>query len=202
MSRLLLLTSFLLSGQLYAQDTYAHQISAYREERKLSLSKPSHSPLKTQEALAKLRYFAPDAAFRVVATVQLTPEAAPIDLAYAFAGMPTSQMKPYALLSFTLKGTRCQLTTYQDIPKQGQQPDSELNLLFKDATSGKETYGGGRSLGITTADIKNGQVVLDFNKAHNSWCAYDPSFFCPIPPKANWVSIAIEAGEKAYGETN
>ena len=72
--------------------------------------------------------------------------------------------------------------------------DGELWFIFKDATSGKSTYGAGRYLiAPLTAD---GFVDLDFNKAYNPPCVFTKYATCPLPPKENVLPIAIEAGEK------
>jgi len=71
---------------------------------------------------------------------------------------------------------------------------NELFFMFKDRTSGRETYGVGRFL--ESEMPKNGKVVLDFNKAYNPYCAFNPYSSCPIPPKQNTLITRIEAGEK------
>jgi uncharacterized protein (DUF1684 family) len=75
---------------------------------------------------------------------------------------------------------------------------NELFLMFKDRTSGRETYGVGRFL--ESEMPKNGRVVLDFNKAYNPYCAFNPYSSCPIPPKQNTMMTRVEAGEKYRGE--
>jgi uncharacterized protein (DUF1684 family) len=64
-------------------------------------------------------------------------------------------------------------------------------------TTGKETYPAGRFL--YTALPKNGEVVLDFNKAENPPCAFTDFATCPLPPKQNRLETRIEAGELNYG---
>ncbi len=71
-------------------------------------------------------------------------------------------------------------------------------LAFADATSAAETYGGGRYLNVRQ-DGKT-SITLDFNLAYNPYCAYNPDYACPIPPKENLLEIALEAGEKNYKE--
>lgn len=71
-------------------------------------------------------------------------------------------------------------------------------LAFADATSAGETYGGGRYLNVRQ-DGKT-SITLDFNLAYNPYCAYNPDYACPIPPKENLLEIALEAGEKNYKE--
>jgi hypothetical protein len=71
----------------------------------------------------------------------------------------------------------------------------ELFLIFKDETSGKDTYGAGRYLYADAANAQ-GQVTLDFNKAHNPPCAYTVYATCPLPPSQNRLALRVEAGEK------
>jgi uncharacterized protein (DUF1684 family) len=73
----------------------------------------------------------------------------------------------------------------------------ELFFIFRDQTSGKETYGAGRFL--YSALPREGTVVLDFNKAYNPPCAFTPYATCPLPPKENRLAVRVEAGEKKYG---
>jgi uncharacterized protein len=73
-------------------------------------------------------------------------------------------------------------------------------LPFADATSGNETYGGGRYLLDTVkgADLgeADGRLVLDFNFAYNPSCAYDPRWVCPLSPPENRLDVAVRAGER------
>jgi uncharacterized protein len=94
---------------------------------------------------------------------------------------------------FTLAGTVVRL----DAVLEG--PDAEeLFIIFRDQTSGKETYGAGRFL---YAELpKGGKVVLDFNKAYSPPCAFTPYATCPLPPRQNRLPVRVEAGELAYGK--
>lgn len=72
-------------------------------------------------------------------------------------------------------------------------------LPFRDATSGKTTYGGGRYLLDTAkgADLGSSEdrLVLDFNFAYHPSCVYDPKWTCPLAPLSNRLTEAVEAGE-------
>jgi len=75
-------------------------------------------------------------------------------------------------------------------------------LPFRDATSGRETYGGGRYLldTIKGADLgrgPDGRVILDFNFAYNPSCAYSDDWVCPLSPPENLLPAPILAGEMA-----
>ena len=72
-------------------------------------------------------------------------------------------------------------------------------LPFADATSGKQTYGGGRYLLDTVkgADLGegDGRLVLDFNFAYNPSCSYDVRWVCPLSPPENRLVVEVLAGE-------
>jgi uncharacterized protein (DUF1684 family) len=44
----------------------------------------------------------------------------------------------------------------------------------------------------------NGRVTLDFNRAYNPPCAYNPYTTCPLPPQQNKLQVPVTAGERAY----
>ena len=69
-----------------------------------------------------------------------------------------------------------------------------LQLVFSDATSGRSTYSVGRFLFITPDP--DGTITLDFNTAVLPPCAFSYNFNCPMPPKENRFTFAVEAGEK------
>jgi uncharacterized protein (DUF1684 family) len=79
-----------------------------------------------------------------------------------------------------------------------EEPDADqLFFIFKDQTSGKDTYPAGRFL---YAELPKGDtIVLDFNKAYNPPCAFTPYATCPLPPPQNWLKLRIDAGELHYG---
>ena len=69
-----------------------------------------------------------------------------------------------------------------------------LFLPFRDGTSRKESYGGGRFLDLKKPKGKT--IHIDFNLAYNPYCAYSHRYTCPIPPPENELTIEIKAGEK------
>ena len=106
-------------------------------------------------------------------------------------GTVDTMAAPGALV-FTFDGKECRLDPVLESPD-----DKQLFILFKDATSGKETYATGRFL---YADLpQDGKTTLDFNKAYNPPCAFTPYATCPLPPRQNDLPVAVRAGEKSYG---
>lgn len=100
-------------------------------------------------------------------------------------------------VSFEVDGQPAALTIYSD--PFGE----ELFLPFKDKTNGRETYGAGRYLDNHRPGLQRiGErgVALDFNFAYNPYCAYNANYSCPLPPRENWLAVAIRAGEKGFEE--
>ena len=73
-------------------------------------------------------------------------------------------------------------------------------LPFADATSGNETYGGGRYLldTIKGADLggSDGTLVADFNFAYQPSCSYSTRWTCPLAPAENRLTNAVKGGER------
>jgi len=94
---------------------------------------------------------------------------------------------------FSVDGKAVQLEAVLETPG-----DTKLFFMFKDSTNGNETYGGGRYL---YSDLPSrGRVTLNFNQAHNPYCAYNSFSTCQIPPVQNWLKVPIRAGERKYPE--
>jgi uncharacterized protein len=93
-------------------------------------------------------------------------------------------------VTFTLNGQALKMEAVAD------QGDKEFWFIFRDLTSGKETYAATRFL-YMPAPV-NGKMTLDFNMAENPPCAYNPFTTCPLPPQQNRLPVRVEAGEKAY----
>ena len=134
-----------------------------------------------------LKWFPVDEAFRVDA--RFMPYAVPKDVEILNVFGDVVSMKSPGELQFEVKG---QAITLQ--PFSGR--DGSLFIIFRDETSGKESYGAGRFM--QAGAPQGGHVELDFNRAYNPPCAYNPHTTCPLPPKKNNLSIRIEAGEMAY----
>jgi uncharacterized protein len=98
-------------------------------------------------------------------------------------------------VGFTVGGRRARLAVYWLEGYGGG-----IWLPFADATSGAETYGGGRYLydTIKGADLGVGEreIVLDFNYAYSPSCAYDGRWSCPLSPAENRLAFAVPAGER------
>jgi uncharacterized protein len=107
----------------------------------------------------------------------------------------------YGMLTFKLGDSTLHLFVYQsDALMKTEKYKDFLFIPFGDATTGIDSYGGGRYIDIAIQDIKDNKVLLDFNKAYNPYCAYTAGYNCPLPPMENLLKIAIRAGERNYGK--
>jgi len=96
---------------------------------------------------------------------------------------------------FAIDGTPCRLSVFW-LNEYG----GGIFIPFRDATSGRETYGGGRYLWDSAkgADLgsEDDELVLDFNYAYHPSCVYDPIWSCPLAPQENWLPVPINGGER------
>ncbi len=141
-----------------------------------------------RRAFHGIDYFPAGESYRVTARFVSEPRKIPI--LNILGQTEASECPGYAV--FKLNGQEVRL--YPIVEEPG---DKQLFYIFRDLTTGKETYGAGRFL---YSDMpKDGKVVLDFNKAYNPPCAFTPFATCPLPPKENHLPVRVEAGEKKYG---
>jgi uncharacterized protein (DUF1684 family) len=137
-------------------------------------------------AFAGLAWYPIAPAFRV--TARLAPAAAPVKIVVPDASGGRQELESPGTLAFTLDGRALRL----DPVKDGPDPD-DLLVVFRDQTSGRETYGAGRFL---RARRRGAEWTLDFNQAYAPPCAFTPYATCPLPPPQNRLPIAVTAGER------
>ena len=155
----------------------------------------SQSPVPAPERGAATTpvYYDYDPALRTVADVQAA-DGATFELPGSTSGHVSAERAGMA--HFSLGGTPIGLSMFWLLDYAGG-----FFLSFRDATSGSETYGAGRYLLDTakSADLgtdRDGRLILDFNFSYQPSCSYDPRWSCPLPPRENWLSIPIRAGER------
>lgn len=182
-----------------AQQTYADSIAIHRAMYRQEFITEERSPLKAQDT-GYLRFFRPDEAYRVRASIVLTHTAAALEIP-THSGK-TKTYRPYGIATFVLKGRTCSVHIYQSTTLiKKEQYRKHLFLPFNDLTNYEETYGGGRYLDLSTDDIVQGWLTIDFNKCYNPYCAYASGYSCPVPPVENRLGIRIEAGEQNFAGT-
>jgi len=136
-----------------------------------------------------LHWFPPDLKYRYVLPLTANPD--PDTVVIMSTRGNARRAVRVGWFDFMVGGTACRLEATRLLePGVGE---SDFGIFFRDATSGKETYGLGRY--VDAEALPDGRFALDFNNAYNPACAVSEHYNCPIPPKANTLKVAIRAGE-------
>lgn len=168
--------------------TDERDLEEFRHQKDDFLLTDPMSPLPT-DARARfggLNYYPPTAGVEFIVTPK--PYDEPEVIAMATSDGRVRPYERWAQVTFEIDGQEFALTVYRD------EESGHLFLPFQDATSGSETYGAGRYLELPI--LEDGRVLLDFNYAYHPFCAYSPSYSCPLPPEENRLPIPIRAGER------
>jgi len=150
-----------------------------------------HSPIPwaMRGKMAGLEYYPVDPQYRIPVKLVRYPKPDPVVLATS-KGVPRNMVR-YGYFEFAVSGQTRRLQVYRSLD-----PDPYLFVPFRDATSGRETYGAGRYLDLE--ERAGEDYVLDFNVAYNPYCAYSNDYVCPFPPRENWFDVPIPAGERDF----
>jgi len=132
-------------------------------------------------------WFPIDPQYRVVG--RFIKDAAPQKIKVLNTFNELDEYNSEGVVEFTMLGQTLRLRPFTTRPKR-------FYFVFRDASSGQETYEAARFLYADLLD--DGTTVLDFNQAYNPPCAFNPYTTCPIPVRENRLPIKILAGEKAY----
>jgi len=149
------------------------------------------------------RFFSPDKNYNVKCNFEPSFDTTVVIMKTSGKTIPQKDFTRYGKIKFTIHDTALQLTVYRSKSLQlNPQYKNSLFIPFTDITTGDETYGSGRYIDISTTDIINNMVEIDFNKAYNPYCAYTTGYNCPIPPRENYLPVAIKAGEKTFAKAH
>lgn len=175
-----------------SDDAYLIEMKQYREKQFTRLKTDFESPIpdSLKPVFKGLEYFPIDKQWNVNATFEKNPKFERLRIPRTDGDNDLYIIVGWA--KFKKDGKEYKLTCYQPNPEDS----NTLFIPFRDETTGKSTYGGGRYLDTRRA---NNRVVLDFNKAYNPYCVFDyDGYACPLPPEENSLALAVEAGEKAF----
>jgi len=180
------------------RDARDHELAwrRWRRVRDELFAAHPQSPLPEAERsrFGGLPYFDYDPAYRTLGAIQAADPRA-YEIATSGEHEGSYGFTRFATTTFELRGRSLSLELYWLEGYGGG-----LFVPFRDATSGKNTYGAGRYLLDTVKGADLGmdgdRLVLDFNFAYNPSCAYDPRWVCPLAPPPNRLDVPIEAGER------
>jgi hypothetical protein len=150
----------------------------------IRLRDPQGEPART---FLGFRWFPIDARYRVVA--RFVEDAAPREMQVPSLTGDDQTFTTEGIVEFDLLGTQVRMRPMTTRP-------GRLYFVFRDLTSGSETYSAARFLYADLAPDKT--TILDFNEAYNPPCAFNPYTTCPLPLPENRLTIPIRAGERDY----
>lgn len=137
-----------------------------------------------------LRWFPVDETYRVRG--RFVPHDEPLTLELPNILGDVETFRSSGTVTFTVGGQELTMTAVDS--------GNQLWFIFRDLTSGRETYPAARFLYAPAPE--NEWTTVDFNQAYNPPCAFNPHTTCPLPPLENRLPVRIEAGERDYHKSN
>jgi hypothetical protein len=154
-------------------------------ERPAIRVRDKNNPLR--KAFTGMKWYPVNEAYRVEGTYEPYDKPKAVQVPNLLGDIDT--MTSPGTVSFSLGGKTMRMSAVTE-------NDTEFWFIFRDLTSADETYPAARFL--YTARPVDGKVMVDFNKAENPPCAFNPYATCPLPPEENRLQVRVEAGEKIY----
>ncbi|MBA3823298.1 MAG: DUF1684 domain-containing protein [Ktedonobacterales bacterium] len=181
------------------EQDYSKALTHFRQEKDAFFKESEQSPILEEEraTFTGLNYYPPFFALRQEVQIEKLPEGDHTQ--FATSDGATRLYARFCTVRFTVEGQEYSLTGYR-VADDPEADDTGIFIPFRDALSGKETYGAGRYLDVQEEHEHDGVpfAILDFNLAYNPYCAYNDGYSCPITPAENTLPIAIYAGERNY----
>lgn len=184
-------------------------MAKFRKQKDEAWKNDEESPLTEEQKkdFSGLKYFPPNPNFHFVLSLNKNIEGVGSKVVIPTTDGDEQVYLKAGTVRFKVGGKEVRATVFED-PEQEQY---QYYLLFRDQTTGKETYENGRMLQIEKEDdpsthstssgrASSGQakLIVDFNYAYNPYSSYNDNWGCPITPKENFLPVRIEAGEKKY----
>lgn len=192
-SAILLLTAALTAcspSPVEDEAAFVRETEAFRAAKDEAFRQPgSPVPPDRQDVFLPLAYYPPSLEYQVPASLRVAEEQPVTQMPTSTGQMRTMRM--VGTLEFSLNGQPLSLGAFVDANAESV---DRLFVPFTDLTSGTETYPAGRYLDLDRT--RTGIYVIDFNRAYNPYCYYDPSYDCPFPPRSNRLDVAVRAGER------
>jgi uncharacterized protein len=175
----------ILSYSFLSRPSFSNLANKDRVEYRSNLLNMESPPLKDDEGI---QFFEPDEKWVIDAKLEKLPK----NKNYKMSMTDTSKADAVLMgkLKFDINGKSYALLVFEE--------GETIMVPFKDKTNGQTTYGGGRYVNIAAKDLDPEHIHIDFNQAHNFYCAYNDNYICPVPPSENTLDIAVNAGEMKF----
>lgn len=196
----ILTTILIFSIQLsFSQLSFKKDIKAFQIEMNTEYADSVESPLLKEDLVVfkSLDFYPAKKKYRVEAKFTRTKEAVPFKMKTTTDRAP--EYVKYGDVEFEMDGKKIKVGIYQSLRlKKTEEYKDYLALPFRDLTSGKTSYGGGRYVDLSIPE--GNTIIIDFNKAYNPYCAYNHKYSCVVPPLENFIDVEIRAGVMKFAE--
>ena len=179
----------LVYSLLPAQD-YASKAKEKRAQYLENLMKEKDSPIANVADFPGFSYFDPDESWVISADFKATTSDKIFQI--IMTDSTVSTLPKLGEATFRKNGEVIKVHIFDE--------KTHYLLPFRDETNGETTYGGGRYINIPKENLSGNTLVIDFNEAHNFYCAYNEKYICPVPPAENKLPLAVPVGEKTYSQ--
>jgi uncharacterized protein (DUF1684 family) len=187
-------------GGAEGERSYADRVQQWRLERDMEMrGETSVIPATRRKRFQGLVYYDVDSTYRFVVPLRRAAVPDTVMMAESTGGIAEQIRVGHVVVPFPPRADTLAVLQVKSGKEKGQ-----LWLPFADATNGPATYDAGRYVDLRPAgDASEGaspaaadSVVVDFNRAYNPTCAYNPEYACPLPPDENRLPFPVPAGEK------
>lgn len=180
-------------------------LTLFREGKDKNWKEDKESPLTDEQkrTFKGLKYFPPNKDLSFVLPLDTSIPDVGKKVIIKTTGGDEQVYKKAGKIRFKVEGKEIETIVFED-PEVEQ---FQYYLIFKDATTGKETYENGRMLQVEKKPARNAspsdagggdKLVIDFNYAYNPYSSYNDNWDCPITPEENTLDVPIKAGEKRF----
>lgn len=167
--------------------SYERQVLQHRIEREMSLREDnSVLPRSVRERFKGLNHYPVDSTYRYVVPLERTARPDTVWMPESTGGMSAKVRVGHVDIPFPQDTARLSVFRIK-----GQEA---LWIPFADSTNRSTTYPAGRYVDATVES--DSLLVVDFNKAYNPACDYNPDYACPLPPPSNRIAFGVPAGEQ------
>lgn len=167
---------------------YTAAVERFRKEKDRAFREEGWSPVpaEEQEGFGGLSYYPVDPRYRFLVALEREPPER-MEIPMSTGGVQVQER--VGRFHLALPEGPVALAAFRSTAQ-----DDHLFLPFRDATSGKETYGGGRYLDVRA--YGDGRFVVDLNFAYHPYCVYNEDYACPMPPPENRLEVPVRVGER------
>lgn len=173
--------------------TEIEKLKKFRKEKDEHWKNDEHSPLTEEQKknFRGLNYFPYNPKLKFLLGLDKDIPDVGSEVTIKTTGGDKQIYKRAGKVKFEVDKEKVEAIVFED-PEQEQY---QYYLLFRDLTTGKQTYENGRMLQV---EKMKEELLVDFNYAYNPYSSYNDNWDCPITPSENYFPVAIKAGEKIF----